>query len=138
MVATERPWSPGKQDMASIALLPSGKEKGQPVGCPSVESRATGLRRGRLLGGLDSALARVLLAKALDATRGVHDLLLAGVEGMALGAHFHVQLVTTERGLRVPPVAATADDGNRPVIGMYLRFHTASVPMVSEKGAHYP
>src|SRR5262249_36969386 len=96
------------------------------------------LRRGHLLGGLDRALARVLLAEALDPTRGVHDLLLAGVEGMALRAHFHVQLVPTERGLRVPPVAATADDGNRRVIGMYLRFHTASVPMVSEKGAHYP
>src|SRR3989344_2511995 len=42
-------------------------------------------------------LARVLLAELLDAALGVHDLLLAGEERMAVGAHLDVQLVSQGR-----------------------------------------
>src|SRR5688572_28713114 len=49
---------------------------------------------------------------------------------MALRAHFHVQIVARQGGARVPGVAATAGDGDGPVIGMDLRFHVASNRLV--------
>src|SRR5688500_14310376 len=76
------------------------------------------LRGGR--GGL--APAGVFLAELLDAAGGVHALLLAGVERVALRAHRDLQVAAHGRA-RVPLVAAAAGDGNGAVLGMDLRFH---------------
>src|SRR5262245_49387217 len=44
--------------------------------------------------------------EALDATAGVHELLLAGVEGMTLGADLDVQLRLGRTGLKLVPARA--------------------------------
>ena len=57
-------------------------------------------------GGLGAGV--VLVAEFLDAARGVHDLLGAGVERMALGADFDVQFRFAHGGAGVELVAAAA------------------------------
>src|SRR5690349_11862756 len=88
-----------------------------------------------LLGFGGGGLPRVLLAELLDAAGGVHELLLAGVERVALRAHFNLELVASKRGAGVPLVAAAAGDGDGAVFGVNLRFHVASVPMGSDRKA---
>src|SRR5260221_7044053 len=64
---------------SSMALMAGLRQKRQP------EAAFLRERAKRLLGGLRRALARVALLELVDAPGGVHDLLLAGVEGMRLG-----------------------------------------------------
>src|ERR1700719_2751031 len=64
----------------------------------------------------------VLLAELVHAARGVDDLLLAGIEGMAVRAHLDLQIVS-ERRTRLERVAARAGDGDLFVLGMYGGFH---------------
>src|SRR5208282_559303 len=70
-------------------------------------------------------LALVLLLESFDAARGIDDFLLAGVERVALGAHFDVQIVV-ERRARLEFVAATADDIDFRVFGVDFLFHDGS------------
>ena len=63
---------------------------------------------------------RVLLAEAVDATAGVHDLLLARIERAAARAHFDLQ-VLPEGGARLENVPTAAGDGDRLVVGMDSR-----------------
>src|SRR3954465_6366572 len=51
----------------------------------SPEAAFLAVARGALLGGLGRTLAGVALLELVHATGGIHDLLLARVEGMGLG-----------------------------------------------------
>src|SRR5262245_13170002 len=64
----------------------------------------------------------VLLPEFIDTAGGVHDLLLARIEGVAARAHFDLQVVA-QRGTRVEGIAAGAGDGDLFVIGVNRRFH---------------
>jgi len=62
-----------------------------------------------------------LLLEFVDTTAGINQLLSAGVEGMALGTNFHVQILLGGAGLELG--AAGADDLGRSVVGMDSVFH---------------
>ena len=64
----------------------------------------------------------VLLSELIDATGGVHHLLLAGVERMAVGADFDLQVVSQRRARR-EDIAAAAGDRHFLVFRMNRRFH---------------
>ena len=81
------------------------------------------------LAGRSGALG-VLLAELVDATAGVHDLLLAGVERMAGRADFNLQVVT-ERRTRLEGIPAGAGDRDGFVIGVDGGLHDAR-PWLSE------
>src|SRR5205807_5887306 len=86
-------------------------------------------RRSQLLG--------VLLLEAVDTAGRVHQLLLAGEEGMALRADLDAQLFLGGAGR--PRLAACAVDGNLLILGMDVCFHelTSNRRMLSgvENGA---
>src|ERR1022692_115870 len=86
--------------------------------CPTESGDRLGLGLG-LLGG---AAFLVLLLKSFDASRGVHQLLLACVEGMAVGADFHAD-VALVRGAGLECVATSADDVELVVSGMNTGLH---------------
>src|SRR6185437_14220449 len=66
--------------------------------------------------------AAVLALEALDPAGGVHQLLFAGVEGVALGADFHVDVALVGRaGRKAMPAGAYHLDGI--VGGMNRRLH---------------
>ena len=67
----------------------------------------------------------VLAAEALDAAGGVHELLLAGKEGMAGGADFHAD-VALVGGACDKSVAARAMHADLTVVGMNGCFHVGS------------
>src|SRR5271154_6239943 len=72
--------------------------------------------------GLGLGGRRVLLAEFVDAAAGIHDFLLARVEGMAAGAHFDLQIMADGRaGLEL--VAAGAGDHDLFVIWVNAGFH---------------
>ena len=62
------------------------------------------------------------MTELLNATGGVHDLLLAGVERMALGADFDVEIAASG-GAGLELVAATAGDSHVRIIWMNIGFH---------------
>src|SRR6187399_2117597 len=62
--------------------------------------------------------------EALDATAGVHELLLAGVERMAFGADLHVELWLRRTRLKLVPARAANRGEN--VFGMDVRLHLHS------------
>ncbi len=77
----------------------------------------------------------VLAAELVDPTAGIDDLLLAGVERMAGGAHFDEE-VLTERRARLEFVAATTSDLDGVVIGVNVGFHVAlRSTLLCKKGA---
>src|ERR1039458_7321062 len=82
----------------------------------------SGARLGLGLGLLGGAAFLVLLLKSFDASRGVHQLLLACVEGMAVGADFHAD-VALVRGAGLECVATSADDVELVVSGMNTGLH---------------
>src|SRR5438445_12551756 len=65
---------------------------------------------------LCESLPLVLPLEALDAARGVHELLLAGEEGVALGAYLHPDVRPSGAG--VNDFAGGAGDRGVHVIGM--------------------
>ena len=67
----------------------------------------------------------VLAPEALDATRGVHKLLLAGKKGMASGADFHGNIALVSRA-GDKCIAAGAMHANFSVIRMDGCFHVDS------------
>src|SRR5215210_1855098 len=77
--------------------------------------------RGPKLRGLPLARARCTAAEALDAPAGVHELLTARVEGMAVRADLDMQLRL--RGTRPELVAAGAADVRGDVLGMNVCLH---------------
>lgn len=66
--------------------------------------------------------ACVALAEFVDATAGVNDLLLSGVERMAGGTYFDLQIMS-QRGTRDKGIAATAGHGDVFIFGMNAGFH---------------
>jgi hypothetical protein len=74
----------------------------------------------------ESSLARrrgsVFLAEFVDATRGVEDLLLAGVERVAIRADFDRKVVSQSRP-RLERIPAGAGHANFFVLGMRIGFH---------------
>jgi hypothetical protein len=65
------------------------------------------------------------LAELLDSSGGVNNLLLAGIEGVALRAHFDVQ-VLGHRGACLEGRAAAAVHGDFVVVGVNFRFHDSN------------
>ena len=63
----------------------------------------------------------VFFLELLDAARCVNQLLLLGVEGMAVGADFHVQILNCGTGMNL--VAAGTLDNRFLVFGMDAGFH---------------
>ena len=64
------------------------------------------------------------LVEAVHTSAGVNQLLLAGVEGMALGADFHVDLRLGGAGM--DDLTAGAGDGAVHILGMDALFHYGS------------
>src|SRR5437763_3220697 len=100
--------------MASSA--PRCNEKGS-RSCLFDNEIATALRNRRRGG-----LLPVTLAEFFDAARGIHDLLLARVEGVARRAHFHVQRLVDRRA-RLERDAAAARHIDLAVLRMNVGFH---------------
>ena len=65
-----------------------------------------------------------LLVEAADASAGIHDLLLAGEEGVALGANFYLDVALSRASL--DDIAAGAPDGGLIVVGMQSFLHGVS------------
>jgi hypothetical protein len=80
-------------------------------------------------------LHAITLAEFLDAASGVDDLLLAGIERMAGGTDFHVQLLFTQRGAGYEGVATRTGDGYFFVIGMNAGFHGNSFNRLNSENA---
>jgi len=68
-------------------------------------------------GGFDTILA----VEALDASRGVYELLFSGKEGVASGTNFHLDALYRRTGL--DNIAADASDGRILVLGVNSIFH---------------
>ena len=83
---------------------------------------------GRNLG-LRRFFLGVLAAETFHATGGVHELLLAGKEGMASGTNFNVDVALMGRA-GAKAIAARAHDANFVISGMDGCFHglLTSVP----------
>ena len=64
------------------------------------------------------------LLEAVNASAGIDQLLLAGVEGVALGANFDLQF--TLHGTRLKRLTAYATDDGLAIFGMDLLFHAFS------------
>lgn len=73
------------------------------------------------LGMSELLLQAETLIEAINASTGVNQLLLTGVEGMALAAYFDTDLRTSRTGL--DNVAAGAGDGAIHIVGMDTCLH---------------
>ena len=62
-----------------------------------------------------------LLVEAADTSAGVHHLLLAGVEGVTLGANFYADVLLGGAGL--DHIAAGAPDGGLLIVGVEAFLH---------------
>ena len=72
-----------------------------------------------------------LLVEAADASAGIHHLLLTGVEGVTLGADFHLDVLPGRASL--DHVAARARNGGVVVVGMDAFLHGDSPLSVDQK-----
>ena len=72
-----------------------------------------------------------LLVEAADASAGIHHLLLTGIEGVTLGADFHLDVLPGRASL--DHVAARARNGGVVVVGMDAFLHGDSPLSVDEK-----
>src|SRR6516164_9932044 len=104
--ATAREPEPGQANFACALPLPGGN---------------------LLLGGGFGCGVGVLLGEALDAAGGVHKLLLAGEEGMAVGADFDVQPVALDGGTRLKIIPASTVNGYGMIVGMNTGLHESPV-----------
>src|SRR5487761_2636178 len=89
----------------------------------------TAVSSGRFCRGL--GLLRVFLAEFLHTAGGVHDLLLAGVERMAIGAHLDMQRLAHGR-VGLPSIAAAAGNLDFVIVGVDVCFHGFSFGAVRE------
>src|SRR6266481_4315915 len=71
-------------------------------------------------------LALVLLLESLDPTGRVHELVLTGIERMALGAHFHADVGLGRTS--VNHLAARARDGRVHIVRMNTHLHCRHPP----------
>jgi hypothetical protein len=78
---------------------------------------------------------RVFLAELINATTGIHDLLFARIEGMAVRTDFDLQIVPKRRA-RDERVPAAAHHGRIFVFGMNSGLHDFRSPQAlpAEKG----
>ena len=83
-------------------------------------------RKGPLFN--DQLLDAVLLVELINTAAGVDQLLLAGVEGVALGADFNGDVLLGGAGL--DDVAAGASDGGLLVIGMDSFLHCVKLLII--------
>ena len=90
--------------------------------CKSEAHRAEGLRFAFFS-------KSVLLIELIDASAGVNELLLAGVEGVALGADFNGDVLAG--AARLDDLAAGAADSRLLIIGMDSGFHVLFSLIVS-------
>jgi len=97
-----------------------------------MEKRELGSRTPKLLlGGCGLASfdfgsgVGVLLGEALDAAGGVNQLLLAGEEGVAIGADFDVQLFALDGRASLEIMAAGAVHRDGVIVGVDTGFHVA-------------
>ena len=67
-------------------------------------------------------LQTVLLVELVNAAAGVNELLLAGVEGVALGADFNDDVLLGAAGF--DDLAASAADGGLLIVGVDSRLHS--------------
>jgi hypothetical protein len=81
-----------------------------------------------LLGTLGFGLLKffVFPAESLDTTCRIHQLLLSGVEGMALGADFHADFLFCGAGGHL--IATHATDDCVVILGMNIIFHVGFSP----------
>ena len=63
----------------------------------------------------------IFLPKTFDAAGGIHQLLLAGEEGVATGTNLHLDIL--RRGASLYDTAAGTSYRGRFILGMYLRLH---------------
>lgn len=63
----------------------------------------------------------VFLAEAFHTSGGIYNLLFSGIERVAVGADFHLQIAAGRPGLDL--VAAAAGDGYFLIFGMYTFLH---------------
>src|ERR1700744_2923439 len=99
--------------MAAQRSVPTDTSlRGAPLGSPSGFCRRRRFCRR----------TRILFAELIDATAGIHNFLLAGIERMAAGTNFDLQILTDGR-TRLELVAAGARDRDLLVIGMNAGFH---------------
>jgi hypothetical protein len=78
----------------------------------------------------------VLFRETFDAAGGVNELLLAGEEGVAIGADFDIQLVALNGRTSGEIVAAGAVHRDGVIIGMNTGFHEA--PFCRVRSARLP
>ena len=76
------------------------------------------------------------LLEAVDTTSGIHNLLLTGIERVALGAYVQLQILA-ERGPCLEDVTAAAGGGNVVILRMNTFFHGEPLPVMPPPG-HRP
>tara|TARA_R110000787_G_scaffold80576_2_gene175250 strand:- start:276 stop:806 length:531 start_codon:yes stop_codon:yes gene_type:complete len=97
------------------------KKSRAPRGCPALLVGCDWRSRGKSALARSTASAKALFEAVYTAT-GIHDFLLAGEEGVALGAHINVEVFATG-GPGGYNVAAAARCLDGLVFGMYFCFH---------------
>ena len=70
---------------------------------------------------MDNVLDSETLLKAINTSASIHQLLLASVEGMALGANFHLQFLFHRASFK--RFTAHAANGGCPIFGMDFILH---------------
>src|SRR5579862_69111 len=108
----------GRAGGESVAALRRGRRASRAHRVATILDLRASLLRARR--------GRVLAAELVDAARGVDDLLLAGIERMAVRAHLHLEVVS-ERRARLERVTARAGDRDLSVLRMGLGFHGATL-----------
>src|SRR5579875_2031760 len=91
----------------------------------AARGRSHARRTGKSLGAGLRALAEAAL-EARDPATGVQNLLLAGVERVAVGADVSVDLARARRAAGGEGVPARTGDGGRPVGGVNVGLHVKS------------
>jgi hypothetical protein len=72
------------------------------------------------------ALLAVTLLEACDTTTGIKNLLLAGIERMAVGAYINRHVIARSGGTRNERIAARAGNLHCVIVGMDTLLHNVS------------
>ena len=100
----------------------ASKKKGQPSRAVLEMLRNVGLRLLFSGSGLSSGVG-VFLGEALDTASGVHELLLASEERVAIGTDFDAQHIALNGRASGESVPTSAVDGDCVIVGMNTRLH---------------
>src|SRR5437667_2163791 len=117
VIAAPRPAGPQPRDGLRRALRRGRETRGKQKAGPG-PTRPASERELRRRG-----LAPVLPLEALDTTRGVHELVLPGIEGMALRADLHVDVGPGGAGAN--HLSASARDGRIHIVRMNAHLHSS-------------